>query len=393
MKFKDVGILLNILILSVITGCNLLPEASSLISAPNYPQTLENNADIKLIAKSFLPNGAKFLYPVNPKGADAVQLVDIDGDGQEEIFASYKDNSVGGGWGAILLKRNEGEWYEIWNDKYMVNIIGLDWAQFIDITGDNVPELLLGWNMGFEVGYNLDITSFRGTAKKVCSINYNEMDIVNISGSENEKKPEIILTRKEPDQREINIPPLVLRWDEDGLVPAEDTYLAYYKDRIAALEERNKLYDRNFVDWYYLAEMQVKSKKSLDAVKSVDRALNIIPEHYEKYRTKLEIYKAEALIQVEKFSEGMNILNNIIYRNDVGQIVCTQDELAAVYLNLGRVYMGLNDYKTAKIKYIKAYDIVKATYDEGTELFKLNSFTVKKEMDQLNALTQILNYN
>ena len=274
----------------------------------------------------------------------------------------------------------------------MVNIIGLDWSHFIDITGDNVPELLLGWNMGFEVGYNLDIISFKGTARKVYSINYNEMDILNISGSENEKKPEIILTRKEPEQREINVPPLVLRWDDDGLVPAEDTYLVYYKDRIAALEERNKLYDRNFIDWYYLAEMQVKSKKSLDAIKSVDRALNIIPQHYESYKTMLEVFKAEALIQVEKYKDGMNILSNIIYRNDNGQVECTPDELAAVYLNLGRAYMGLKDYKTAKIKYNQSYDIIKYTYEEGTELFKLNSYIVKKEMAHLNALTKILNY-
>ncbi|OPZ92544.1 MAG: hypothetical protein BWY74_01533 [Firmicutes bacterium ADurb.Bin419] len=393
MKIKGFAIILNLFILSVITGCNLLPEASSLISAPNYPKAAEDNSDIKLVAKSFLPNGARFLYPVNPKGVDAVQLVDIDGDGQDEIFVSYKDNSAGSGWGAILLKKSNGEWHEIWNDEYMVNIIGLDWAHFIDITGDKIPELLLGWNMGFEVGYNLDITSFKGTPKKVFSINYNEMDITNISGNENEKKPEIILTRKEPDQREINVPPLVLRWDEDSLVPAEDAYYVYFKDMINALEESNRLYDRTFLNWYNLSEMQVKSKKSLDAIKSADRALSIIPPHYEKYRIKLEIYKAEALIQVGKFSEGMNILNNIIYRNDTSQIGCTQDELAAVYLNLGRAYMGLKDYKTAKSKYSQSYDIIKFAYGEGTELFKLNSFTVKKEIAQLNALTQIINYN
>lgn len=377
----------------MVTGCDLLPAPGSIIGPPYYSQIATSSAeDIKIIAEKFLPQGTKFLYPTHPNGADAIQLVDIESDGQDEMLVTYKDNESGNGFGAIVLKNRHGEWQNIWHEDYKINIIGLDWAQFIDITDDKIPELLLGWNLGFEAGYNLDIISFKGTPKKVSNIKYNEMALTNLSGSENERKPEFIITRKDDDQLDDNVPPLVLRWYDNGLVPAKDVYPIYHKERIKALQERNRLYDRNFLDWYYLTEMLVRSDRSLEALESANRALNIIPSHYEKYRVKLETYKAEALIQAEKYVEGKNLLNDIIYKDDINQISCTQDELAEVYLNLGRAYKGLKDYKTAKIKYSQSYNIIKSTYEEWSEYFIMNSFTVKREMDQLEALTKILNY-
>lgn len=390
MKLKCLSVIINMLIICMATGCNSLPPTRSLIKPPKYAQAVtEDNADFKSIAKSFLPEGTKFLYPIHPNGADAVQFADIEGDGNDEILITYKGYELGSSSGAIVLKKENNEWREIWHEKNVVNVLGLDWAQFIDINDDNISELLLGWNLGFEVGYNLNIISFKDKPNKVSSIKYNEMDIVNISGAENERKPEIVLTRKEKDQREISVPPLILRWVDQGLVPAEDAYYSYYKDSINILKEGMGIYDRNFINWYNMAEMLIRSNRALETIEAVDRALKIIPEHYEKYRVKLELYKAEALIHEWKYLEGKHILDSIILRAAKGEVHCTNDELADIYLNLGRAYMGLKDYKTAMAMYKESYNIIKADYSEGTELFILKTFVVKKEMAELEDLERL----
>ena len=244
--------------------------------------------------------------------------------------------------------------------------------------------------MGFEVGYNLNIISFKDDVpKKVSSIKYNEMDIVNISGAENENQPEIVLTIKEEDQRDIFVPPLVLRWVDEGLVPAEDAYFAYYRDIINVIKEETGIYERNFINWYNLAEMLVRSKRQMEAIDAADRALKIIPKHYEKYRNKLEIYKAEALIQQWKYFEAKYILDNILIRDLNSEVKCTEEELAAVYLNIGRVYVGLRDYGNAWDMFCKSYKALKDKYEEGTELFILNSYALKKEMAELEALERL----
>jgi hypothetical protein len=254
MKSKWFKTIIYIALISLTAGCNSLPTTRSLIKPPKYTQfDIENSDDIKLIAKSFLPEGTKFLYPIHPNGADAVQLADIEGDGENEILITYKGYELSSASGAIVLKKENNEWREIWHDTNLMNVLGLDWAKFIDINGDNVQELLLGWNLGFEVGYNLNIISFKDDVpKKVSSIKYNEMDVVNISGAENENQPEIVLTIKEEDQRDIFVPPLVLRWVDDGLVPAEDAYFSYYRDIINVIKEETGIYERNFINWYNL---------------------------------------------------------------------------------------------------------------------------------------------
>lgn len=384
MKFRGLFIVFNILIIFVITGCDLLPESSSLIRVPQYSQVVsDNEEDIKLVAKRFLPEGANFLYPMSPKGTDAVQLADIDDDGLKEMLVTFQGTSEESSLGAIVLKRNNGEWKEIWMGEEQVNVVSLEFAQFVDITDDKICELLLGWSLGYGIGSNLEIISFKDTPKQVSSIRYNKIEVFDISPNENGRTPEIILTRKEDSQREEDIPPLVLRWVEDGLVPAEDAYNEYYKDRIKTLKESSSPYDRNFLKWYYLSLMQVRSKRSDEAIDSVGRALNTISADYEKFRIKLEIYKAEALIQKEQYLEASVLLKSIIDRNESGQIKCTQDELAAVKLNFGRACVGLGDYGTAEHNYIESYNIIKDVYGEGTALFILNSYTVKRELEGL----------
>ena len=389
MRLKWVRIIICIFIISMITGCNSLPPTRSLIKPPNYSQSSKgNNEDIKLIAKNFLPEDTKFLYPIHPSGSDAVQLADIEGDGQYEILITYKGYELSSASGAIVLKKENNEWREIWHERNSVNVLSLDWAKFIDINDDKVAELLLGWNLGFEVGCVLNIISFKdGMPKKVSSMQYDEMDIVNLQGTDNENKPEIVLTRKDADQKDIFVPPLLLRWVDDGLVPADDVYYLYYREIINNLKESMGIYERDFISWYNLAEMLIRSKRPLEAIDAVNKALQVIPGPYvEKYRVKLDIYKAEALIYQWKYFEAKYILDSILIMDLNGEVDCTEEELAAIYLNLGRVFIGFKEYENARKMFNKSYEELKKKYKEGTELFILNSYALKKEMAELEAI-------
>ena len=67
----------------------------------------------------------------------------------------------------------------------------------------------------------------------------------------------------------------------------------------------------------------------------------------------------------------------------------TDDEIAAVCLNIGRAYIGLRDYGNAKYMFGQSYKALKNKYEEGTETFILKSYILKKEMAELEALERL----
>ena len=132
----------GLLILTLITaGCGAMKAPSELLEAPS-----QGNADGTLtgIVKTFLPANSHLTVPVHSESGSAIQLQDLDKDGQEELLAFYKTDKTDYEINTLLLAQKDGKW----NKLAALTGIGseLDYVQFTDVTADGAADLLLGYS-------------------------------------------------------------------------------------------------------------------------------------------------------------------------------------------------------------------------------------------------------
>ncbi|CQR58144.1 VCBS repeat-containing protein [Paenibacillus riograndensis] len=141
----------------LVAGCSTMKTPSDLLMAPS-----QGSADgtITSIVQPYLPAGAHLTVPVQSESSSAIQLQDLDKDGQEEILAFYKTDKTGYEINALVLSKTGGEW------KKLINITGvgseLDYVKYADVTGDGAADVLLGFSGGEGLGRELSVYSLSG---------------------------------------------------------------------------------------------------------------------------------------------------------------------------------------------------------------------------------------
>ncbi len=411
MIFKYILVAVLTILLFAISGCDVLPPPAGAIKPPQYSNDANSSGeDAKAIARRFLIPGTQFAYPIHPRNKDAVTEIDIDGDGQKEIVALYRGREINNNnnevFGVFILKQDENhEWKIFWQYQYDASIIALDWGEVRDISGDGYPELLLGWSIGYRLGNNLDIFSLANKPEPelVSSIKYSKiMDIEDRRGHNNEVRPVFVMYLFDPDMFDSSDEGRraellkILRWGqtdstEQGLVPAKDVYSIYYEDTIEEMQKSLANYWNDLRKWYVLADAQVKSGKSNDALTSIENALKVVQNFinrriYDKnavddllvYKRKFDILKAEAYIELGMYSEAISELNKISdsYQED-------DEELVKVYLDLGRAYIGINQFGNASIYLNKSCEMAELLYEKGSALYIMNSYPAKVELQYI----------
>jgi bla regulator protein BlaR1 len=101
---------------------------------------------IWFIVVGFLPDNAKLIQPVKPESARAIQYRDLDGDGTEEIIATYKVIKELPEVNVMILKKKNGKWNMI--QQLKSNGYAVDQVAFKDIDGDGIDEVLFGSKLG-----------------------------------------------------------------------------------------------------------------------------------------------------------------------------------------------------------------------------------------------------
>ncbi|WP_379145661.1 VCBS repeat-containing protein [Paenibacillus sp. sgz500992] len=147
-----------LLLLSIIAaGCGAPKTPSDLLRAPS-----QGSADgtITSIVKSFLPANAHLTVPINSESGSAIQLQDLDKDGQDEILAFYKTDKTDYEINTLVLSKPGADW------KKLTTITGvgseLDYVQFIDVTADGAADMLLGFSGGEGLSKELSVYSLSG---------------------------------------------------------------------------------------------------------------------------------------------------------------------------------------------------------------------------------------
>lgn len=96
----------------------------------------------ELAAGQFIPDGAQFINPPEPKESKNFIEIDLNNDGTHEVACFYKDRSNSG---VLLLEQQDKRWNL--KDQIQLSADNLIYAGFSDLDGDSKAEILLGTNV------------------------------------------------------------------------------------------------------------------------------------------------------------------------------------------------------------------------------------------------------
>jgi len=159
-----------------LTGC-LRITADELYSLPEVsPEYLRLQAQINVL----INQGAEFAPPTRGPNRQAVQLVDLNGSGISEVIAFFAVP------GESVLRVYI---FELVDGDYAVADIiegvgtEIDSVRYVDMDGDGVMELVIGWQMGPALRF-LSIYSMSGLHSQllVSSVEYSEIAVYDMSG-------------------------------------------------------------------------------------------------------------------------------------------------------------------------------------------------------------------
>ncbi|GEN36259.1 FG-GAP repeat domain-containing protein [Aneurinibacillus danicus] len=295
---------INVLAISVmLSGCALLPAPASTIGAPQSVSAAKaaGTESTASFIQKFLPPGARLLPPEEPQGSEAVQLQDINGDHEAEIFVTYRNGTEDKTPYVMMLEKENNEWKKAMEHKgqgYQVSTV-----RFADITGDGKPEFLVGWTIGASAGNGLDVFAWRNeTLQKIASTAYHKLEIL-----PNGKQNMLAFWQKDTgDAYMVD----VVRWNGSAFVSAKDAYPSYFKKVAAYYEEKIKEMPDAAFYWYYLADAQQKANMSEQAIQSAKKGLFLLQSDYPK-QSQFETIIADSLDDLGKKNEAQKIREKV----------------------------------------------------------------------------------
>ena len=177
-KVKRLTILLLLMVLCIVllSGC-LRITADELYSLPEVSEEyLRLRAHINVL----LSQGAEYASPTRGPNRQAVQLVDLNGDGTDEVIAffSIPGESV---LRVYIFELVDGD-YTIAD---IIEGVGteIDSVRYADMDGDGTMELIIGWQMGTALRF-MSIYSLSGFHHEilVSGVQYTELAVYDLTG-------------------------------------------------------------------------------------------------------------------------------------------------------------------------------------------------------------------
>ena len=168
--------ILTLLLAAVLSGC-LSIRADELYS---LPQASEVYLKLQRHIDSLLSTGAEFLPPTGGLNRQAVQLKDLDGDGVDEVVAFF---SIPGESNLKIYI------FEMAGDDYAVADIiegvgtEIESIRYVDMDGDGVPELVVGWQMSAALKH-MSIYSIKNfNSVLLTGAEYSEIAVFDLGGN------------------------------------------------------------------------------------------------------------------------------------------------------------------------------------------------------------------
>lgn len=244
------------------------------------------------VVNEFLAKGAQIVNPQTPEGAKGVQLVDLNGDGEDEIVALYKLNGTQSRAGLLVLKyAADGTWSKV--SDYQSDGFGVNYLKFANITGDKGNNIVVGWNLG-SIFNELNIFSLENNQLKKITSNYcSKIEVEDMDGNKNGQSEIALWIHDTGEAFQID----VFKWNGEELVSDQDAHPNYFQKVTQYYEQKVKEMPDAAFYWYYLADAQIKADNPKDALSSITAGLAIKAEHSDYYPDNSEFEKLKETAQ------------------------------------------------------------------------------------------------
>lgn len=135
-------VIIGVLIPVIISGCGSFSFPQELIEKPKT----EYKSDLVEEIVNALPAKYELILPKDITDTGAINFVDIDGDGKEEVILIYEQKDKIFDIGFMILKEIDNIWKEF--DTIKGTGRELIDAQFVDLNNDNKSEVIIQWDSG-----------------------------------------------------------------------------------------------------------------------------------------------------------------------------------------------------------------------------------------------------
>ncbi|RXZ77839.1 DUF3298 domain-containing protein [Paenibacillaceae bacterium] len=238
----------------------------------NGVEQLINDAQIVQLVKGYIPAGAELVAVASgPFTRPAVWAADLDGDGTLDVAGVYRlEDKL---YLQVLLHRSEG-----WSPVPAVQGPGYQ-VSFLTAAPITVPyqtNLVVGWQTG-AIWSKLSIYEWTPEGLRDVApddLVYSYIEIMDLpSGKKGaDGQAEIVLWKHDTGEAyRVEI----VRWQGGKLVPAPDTYHAYFPKVVLYYEQLVRKNPDYAFYWYYLADAQLKSDMLEEALQSARQALSL----------------------------------------------------------------------------------------------------------------------
>ncbi|UQZ33369.1 hypothetical protein C2I18_07225 [Paenibacillus sp. PK3_47] len=172
------GLSALLLITLLCAACGTQKTPGELLKAPSQGST---DGTLTGIVRAYLPSNARLTVPVHSESGSAIQLQDLDNDGQDEIMAFYKTDKTDYEVNALVLAQAGGDW----NKLTTITGVGseLDYVQFADVTADGAADMLLGFSGGKGLSKELSVYSLNDrTLSELLKQPYDQLAVGDLTG-------------------------------------------------------------------------------------------------------------------------------------------------------------------------------------------------------------------
>ena len=192
----------------LVTGCSFKLAASpeDLYSLPQLPAEY---TELNNCIKALLDGGAEYAAPISGTNTQSVQLVDLNGSGQEEALAFLRNSSEEKPL-KIYIFSPTGHGYE---QSAVIEGNGTSFysVSYRDLDGDGEMELLIGWKVGADQQALTVYTLRNGKPEELLRTNYVKYAVTNLD----ERRPESELVVFQADDEGNSVADFYT-WEKDG---------------------------------------------------------------------------------------------------------------------------------------------------------------------------------
>lgn len=337
------------------TACAQLPSPTSLIQPPRA-MAAESVTNLTGIAQAFLPKGGKLYTPPKFQIPTAVQQIDFDGDGVDELFVTWrKEFQVD----AFILKKQNNKWQKVWELPFKEGI-DFEKFQFVNVANTGKKTLLIAvkdagiWGKIFLFEWNGSTL----VAREKTPLIYSTFELVE---GKDGKAPMIATWVHDTGDAYFVY---LWKYQEDNWVNADSTeYFKHVVDYYNAKAEKPPYV------LYHLADAQIKAGLPKEAEGTITTMMAELKKLNYPYPSQVMLDSLVARVNVllGNYDEAMKTAKSYQEKYRAG-MESNPDELIVFYTVIGDIYAAKNDFVKAKAAYQEAVSVTKKFYENESSM-------------------------